>query len=55
MSPGTVALAYLPQADRKTKLRPVLVLCEVSCRSTVTFWSAESRRNCGIVFPDSTM
>lgn len=29
MSPGTVALAYLPQADRKTKLRPVLVICEL--------------------------
>jgi hypothetical protein len=29
MSPGAVALAYLPQADRKTKLRPVLVICEL--------------------------
>ncbi len=29
MSPGAVALAYLPQADGKTKLRPVLVVCEL--------------------------
>ncbi len=53
MSPGTVALAHLPQVDGKTKLRPVLVICELPkhgdflvCGITSKLW------NC---VPDSTM
>ena len=46
MSPGSVALAYLPQADGKTKLRPVLVISELAkhgdflvCGITSKLWN----------------